>query len=56
MKPRDLAMTLGIHIGDLLLHYKEDIYIQGLKRSYLEGVSPRLTSIERWGPLWISWL
>ncbi|KAI5419272.1 hypothetical protein KIW84_043444 [Lathyrus oleraceus] len=49
VKPKDLAMTMGIPVGDLLLHYKEDRDIQGLKRSYLEVVAQRLDGIERWG-------
>ncbi|KAI5447256.1 hypothetical protein KIW84_014927 [Lathyrus oleraceus] len=42
VKPRDLAMTLGISPKDLLSHYNEDRDIQGLKRSYLEGVARRM--------------
>ena len=51
VKPKDLAMTLGILVGDLVLHYKEDRGVQGLKSSYLEGVAQRLAGIERWGGL-----
>ncbi|KAI5435089.1 hypothetical protein KIW84_021788 [Lathyrus oleraceus] len=49
VKPRELAMTLGIPIKDLLPHYKEDRDIQGLKRSYLEGVARRMDGTKRWG-------
>ncbi|KAI5437109.1 hypothetical protein KIW84_023289 [Lathyrus oleraceus] len=42
VKPKDLAMTLGISPKDLLSHYKEDRDIQGLRRSYLEGVARRM--------------
>ncbi|KAI5443171.1 hypothetical protein KIW84_012002 [Lathyrus oleraceus] len=49
VKPKELAMTLGILIEDLLSHYKEDRDIQGLKRSYFEGVSRRMAGAEIWG-------
>ncbi|KAI5424740.1 hypothetical protein KIW84_030796 [Lathyrus oleraceus] len=49
INPKDLAMTLGISPEDLLLHYKEDKDVQGLRRSYLEGVARRMVGIERWG-------
>lgn len=39
IKPKYLAMTLGISPEDLLSHYKEDMDSQGLGRSYLEGVA-----------------
>ncbi|KAI5393862.1 hypothetical protein KIW84_060819 [Lathyrus oleraceus] len=54
VKPKDLAMTLGISPEDLLSHYKEDMDIQGLKRSYLKGVARRLTGAERHlgHPIW----
>ncbi|KAI5395797.1 hypothetical protein KIW84_062108 [Lathyrus oleraceus] len=42
-------MTLGISPDDLLSHYKEDMDIQGLRRSYLEGVARRMAGVERWG-------
>lgn len=51
VKPKDLAMTLGILVGDLVLHYKWDRDVQGLKSSYLKGVAQRLAGIERWGGL-----
>lgn len=35
VKPEELAMTLGIPVNDLLLHYKVERDIQGLKRSYI---------------------
>ncbi|KAI5436077.1 hypothetical protein KIW84_022501 [Lathyrus oleraceus] len=49
VKPKDLTVTLGISPKDLLSHYKEDMDIQGLKRSYLEGVARRMVGEERWG-------
>ncbi|KAI5417110.1 hypothetical protein KIW84_041921 [Lathyrus oleraceus] len=48
VKPKEMTVTLGIPIEDLLSHYKEDRDIQGLKRSYLEGVSRRMVGAERW--------
>ncbi|KAI5409559.1 hypothetical protein KIW84_055110 [Lathyrus oleraceus] len=49
VKPKNLAMTLGMPTEDLLSHYKEDRDIQGIKRSYLEGVARRMDGDERWG-------
>ncbi|KAI5414043.1 hypothetical protein KIW84_058255 [Lathyrus oleraceus] len=49
IKPIDLAMTLGISPEDLMSYYKEDRDAQGLRRSYLEGVSRRMAGAERWG-------
>ncbi|KAI5421052.1 hypothetical protein KIW84_044766 [Lathyrus oleraceus] len=49
VKPKDLAVTLGIPTEDLLSHYKEDRDIHGLKRSYLEGVARRMAGAERRG-------
>ncbi|XP_050889218.1 uncharacterized protein LOC127094425 [Lathyrus oleraceus] len=48
VKPKELAVTLGIPTEDLLSHYKEDRDIQGLKRSYMEGVARRIAGAERW--------
>ncbi|XP_050875414.1 uncharacterized protein LOC127079045 [Lathyrus oleraceus] len=49
IKPKYLAMTLGISPEDLLSHYKEDRDAQGLRRGYLEEVSRRMAEAERWG-------
>ncbi|KAI5383156.1 hypothetical protein KIW84_070532 [Lathyrus oleraceus] len=46
LKPKKLAMTLGISPEDLLLHYKEDNNIKGLKRGYLEGIAQRLADLK----------
>lgn len=40
---------MGIPTEDMFPHYKEDIDIQGLKISYLEGVARRMVGVERWG-------
>ncbi|KAI5401945.1 hypothetical protein KIW84_066419 [Lathyrus oleraceus] len=47
IKPKDLAMTLGISPEDLLSHYKQDRGTQGLRRSYLEGVAQRMDEEKR---------
>lgn len=49
VKPKEFVVTLGIPTKDLFPHYKEDKDIQGIKRSYLEGVAPRMDGAERWG-------
>ncbi|KAI5399639.1 hypothetical protein KIW84_064822 [Lathyrus oleraceus] len=49
VKPKELVVTLGIPTEDLLSHHKEDKDIQGLKRSYLEGVTRRMDEEERRG-------
>lgn len=49
IKPKDLAMTLGISPEDLLSHYREDKDVQGLRRSYLEEVARRMAGAKRWG-------
>lgn len=49
VKPKELVVTLGIPTEDLFPYYKEDKGIQGLKRSYLEGVARRMVEAKRWG-------
>lgn len=51
IKIEDLAMTLNIPIADLLLHFKIDREVQGLRRKYLGIIAKRFADTGEWESL-----
>lgn len=51
IKIEDLAMTLNIPIADLLLHFKIDREVQGLRREYLGIIAKGFADTGEWESL-----
>ena len=50
IKVEDLAKALGIPFADLILNYKAEGEVQGIKRQYLESKAPSFADKGEWEP------